>query len=394
MATSDTAPRGKLRRFIAIVSLSFGGFAIGASEFVAMGLLPEIAVDTGSSVPGTAAFIWVYALGVVIGAPVAGVLSKHFSQGRFLAVSLGVMGLLTGLTALMPGFAAVLGTRVASALPHAAYFGVGGMVASRLLGQNHAARGVAVVLGGLTVANVVGTPAATRLGQAFGWRVVYLLIAGIFIVAATGVAWSLWCLARPQRDAPQSQAQFSTFTEPELWRNVVVFALVNAGSFAVVSFTAPIVTDVAVMPATAIPTVLLLGGVGMTTGNYLGGAITDQSHRAAAFILIAVSALPFAALLIPPFSEVTVYIAFFFAGYAIGAASPLSQVRLMYSVPSRPQIGSSMNSFTGNFGSMLGTLSATISINATGGFTSVAWVGLSLVIPGWAGLVMMLRRQR
>lgn len=380
------------RRVLAISALSLGGFAIGASEFLAMGLLPEIAAEAGRGIEGAAAFVWSYALGVVLGAPVAGVLSTRFSQGRFLTASLLAMGLLTGLMATAPGFGVIIALRIAAALPHAAYFGVGGIAAARILGKHHAARGVAVVLGGLAVANVLGTPLGTRFGQLFGWRPVYLVVVGMFVLAACGVGASLSRLRRPMTPlAPRTL--IDAFANAELWRNILVFAMFNSGLFALVSFTAPLVTDLAGASDVAIPVALVASGAGMTVGNYVGGVVTDRSHRLAGVVLVAVSVAAFVGLLFTSAGIVAVYVALFFAGYGIGAVSPLSQVRLMRSVPIHSQIGSSMNSLAGNFGSVIGTVSATITLGAGTGIMGIVWVGLALSVPGWVGLWSVLRRR-
>jgi DHA1 family inner membrane transport protein len=185
------------RHLPALLALSLGGFAIGLTEFVAMGLLPDIAhnllpAQYAQSVPKSVAhagwMITVYALGVVIGAPLFAALAARVPRKKMVLGLLTLFVVGTVASALAPTFGLVLLARFVAALPHGAYFGAAGLVAASLMGPGKAGRGFAVVLGGLTVANVVGVPLITRLGQAAGWRVAYLAIAAVFALTFVAVA--------------------------------------------------------------------------------------------------------------------------------------------------------------------------------------------------------------
>lgn len=379
----QAAPTG-LRRWVALGALSLGGFAIGCSEFVAMGLLPEVAHEARRAVADTSVFAWGYALGVVIGAPLLGILSSRFARGRFLAASLVAMSVLTAATAVAPGFPAIIGARILAGVPHAAFFGVGAIVAAGLLGERHASRGVAVVLGGLTVANIVGTPVGAWLGQSLGWRPVYLGIATVFALAAAGTAWSLQGSRRP-RHAPDLRGSVRALMGGRLWRTIGVYGLVNAGLFAVVTFTAPIVTEVAHLSARGIPMVLAVSGVGMTIGNYAGGALADRNRLAAVVVAGGAAGGSFAALAVAGLWGPAVFVGFFLAAYALGAVTPFVQVDLMHAAPTHPQLGSSMNSLCANAGSVTGAVCASLAIAATGGYGVAMGVGVVLTGVGFAG---------
>lgn len=393
-ASSDPerAPWRGVGGVTAIVSLTLGGFAIGCSEFVGMGILPEVAAEfdpvgyalnPADSVAGVSVFVWGYALGVVLGAPVLGALSVRFRRGRFIAGSLLTMAVLTAVTALLPPFGGVIVLRVVSALPHAAYFGVAAIVAAGLLGSRHAARGVAVVIGGLTIANVVGAPLGTWVGQSFGWRPSYLAIASLFALAAGGAGWSLRGGAVPSTAPMPLLRALRPLGSHRLLTSIGVYALVNAGLFAVLTFAAPIVTGVAALDAASVPIVIAALGVGMTLGNYAGAAIADRSSRAAAMVSAALAALGFGALSSAAAWPALVFVGFALIGATLGCVTPFVQVRLMHAVPSNPQLGSSMNSLCSNAGSVTGGVVASAAVASSGAIMAAIWVGIALTGLGY-----------
>lgn len=386
---------------MALASLTLGGFAIGCSEFVAMGILPEVAAEFdpagyaashADAVAAMSIFVWGYALGVVLGAPVLGALSPRFRGGRFVAGSLLVMAALTAATALMPNFAAVVVLRILSPLPHASYFGVAAIVAAGLLGSSHAARGVAVVLGGLTIANVVGAPVGTWLGQSLGWRVSYLIIAALFALAAFGSAWSLSGHGPPPGPRVPLLRALRPLGSRSLLGSISVYALVNAGLFSVLTFAASIVTTVAGLGAASVALVMAAMGVGMTVGNYAGGAIADRSWQAAAVFSALTASVGFVGLAAAPSWTPMVHLGFACIGATAGSLTPFVQVRLMRAVPSNPQLGSSMNSLCANAGSVLGGVAASAAIAATGAVAAAIWVGVALTGTGYLAAVSWERR--
>lgn len=295
-----------------------------------MGVLPEVAHETGRTVADTSVFAWGYASGVVIRAPLLGILSARFARSWFLAGSLTAMAVLTATTALMPMLPTIVGARILSGLPHAAYFGVG----------------------------------------------------------AIGTGWSLQGSARPSAN-PALRGSLRALTSRTLWRNIVVYAFVNAGLFAVVTFTAPIVTEVARLGARGIPVVLAVTGVGMTTGNYVGGALADASRRAALLATFGSAGGAFVVLAVTGLWSGGAFVGFFLAGYALGAVTPFVQVALMRSVPAHPQLGSSMNSMCANAGSVTGAVCASVAIGNTGDYGAAVWVGVMLTGLGFLGVVAM-----
>lgn len=272
----------------AVISLALGGFGIGATEFVAMGLLPEMTQDLlaaayqadRDAALGTASwFVTAYAVGVVCGAPLMIALSTRLSYKASLLLFVGIFALGTVFTAVAPSFEVAVVSRFLAALPHGAYFGVAPLVAGQLLGLAKRGAGVAYVLLGLTVCNLLGVPLFTALGQQAGWRTAYLVIAGVFAVALLAIIVTVPRLQ--PATAMTLRTQLAAFKSGMLWAAVAVVALGMAGYFALYSYISPVVTELAVLPLGAVPWALATAGCGMTCGTLLGGKLADRNPQAA-----------------------------------------------------------------------------------------------------------------
>lgn len=395
---------GPWRRAAALLFLTVGGFAIGSSEFAGMGMLRSLASDTlprlAAAHPDVAAarasiFVWGYAAGVVVGAPIFAIASLRFRHKTFLVVSLGLMGVLTAAMSMTDAFAGVIALRVLAGFPHGAYFGVSAIVASRMMGGGHQARGVAVVLGGLSLANLVGAPAGTWLAQHVSWRAAYLSIAIMFAIAAIGVTITL----RAGRGPITPNRRGREMWDATLWRTVAGFALLNAAFFAVMTFIAAISTGYGRLDTSWATGVLAAAGLGMTIGNYAGGTVSDRSSRVSVPAVITVAGLAFAALVAAQRYPLLFPVAFGLVGFAMGFFAPYTQVQLMHATPRDPQLGSSMNSVCGNIGSVVGGLLAGVAVGVTGNAFAAVMVGVTLLaggsvttlrlnrasMPGWPG---------
>lgn len=280
------APLSPARRGLALLALALGGFGIGATEFVAMGLLPDLTRDL---LPGLAAtdppaaiaragwLITAYALGVVVGAPVFAVLSVHLPRKRLLLLLVGVLVLGTVASAVLPSFGWVLAARFVAALPHGAFFGTAALVAGRILGPGHQAKGIAFVLTGLTVSNVVGVPLITRLGQLAGWRTAYLVVAALF--ALTFLAILLAVPRQPVDGGASVRGELRALRRPQLWLMLGAGAIGFGGFFAVYTYIAEVVRSEAGLPPVFVPWVLAVFGLGMTVGTLVGGWAADRDLR-------------------------------------------------------------------------------------------------------------------
>ncbi|WP_255513552.1 MFS transporter [Homoserinibacter sp. GY 40078] len=389
MTTTAQPATGIVRTRLALLSLALGGFGIGATEFVAMGLLPQIAHDLlpqvwaqspDDAIAQSGAIISAYALGVVVGAPTIAVIAARVPRRAILlalaiAFTIGTVG-----SALAPTFGTVLLFRFLAALPHGAYFGIASLVAARLMGPGKRGQGVAFVLSGLTVANVVGVPLITALGQSAGWRVAYLVVAGIF--AASVVAIRLTVPAQPGDPEATPRRELGAFARPAVWFALLTGSVGFAGFFAVYSYVAPLATEVAGVPEAAVPWALVTLGLGMTLGNALGGWAADRGVLRAMFVCFGAFALALLGLALTAAQPVGLFAFLFAVGAAAAALSPAIQTRLMDVAGDSQTLAAAVNHSALNIGNALGAFLGGIVITAGFGFVAPTWVGLVLCVPG------------
>lgn len=379
------------RTRLALLALALGGFGIGTTEFVAMGLLPDIARDL---LPATWAVsqeealskaglvITAYAVGVVVGAPTIAAFAGRFPRKKLLvwlsiAFAIGTVG-----SAVAPTFESVLLFRFLAALPHGAYFGVAALAAARLMGPAKRGQAVAFVLAGLTIANVVGVPAITWLGQHTSWRVGYLVVAAIFVAVAIAIA-----LAVPaQAGDPHStmRRELSAFKKPTVWAALLTGALGFGGLFAVYTYVSPLATEIAGTPERFVPVALIVLGIGTTVGNLLGGRMADRGALRAVFQLFAAFAVALLTLALLATTVPGLLLGLFLVGLAASAISPAIQTRLMDVAGDSQTMAAAVNHSSLNLGNSLGAFLGGAVIAAGYGYLAPTWVGLMLVVPGVA----------
>ncbi|WP_353827384.1 MFS transporter [Agromyces sp. SYSU T0242] len=386
-----TTTASPMRIRLALLALAMGGFGIGATEFVAMGLLPDMAADLlpGLSATSTeaanAAAGWIisaYALGVVVGAPTIAAAAARWPRKRLLLALLAAFSLGTIASALLPTFELVVAARFAAALPHGAYFGIASLVAAGLMGPGKRARGVALVLSGLTIANVVGVPAITWLGQQAGWRVAYLAVAGIFVVTFLAVAAAV--PHQPGDPAATIGRELRIFTRAQAWFALAIGAIGFGGLFAVYSYVAPLATEVTGLPAGAVPLVLVVFGLGMTIGNLVGGRLADWSVRRSMYLFFGILAGALLFLVVAAAHPVGLGVGVFLVGAAAAALSPTIQARLLDVARDSQSIAAALNHSALNIGNSLGAILGGLVIAGGLGYVAPVWVGLLLTIAGSA----------
>lgn len=398
-------PVRPVRVWPALFALAFGAFGIGAAEFVALGLMPELAmglvpeVQAVSPERAIAQAGWLataYALGVVVGAPTLGVVAGRWPRRRVLVVLLGVAAAATFASAVLPSLELVLAARFVSALPHGAYFGVASLMAGSLLGPGKRGRGIALVLSGLTAATLAGVPLLTWLGQVAGWRAAFTLVGVLFLAALIAVA--VLTPAQPGDPAATLGRQLGAFRRGAVWLALATAAIGFGGFFAVYTYVATFVTETAQAGPGWVPAALAALGAGMVIGNPLGGWLSDRSMRLALFGGFA--SLIAALLLVVVLSGTLagVLIGVFLVGVTAMSLSPTLQARLLDVMGESPTLAGALNQSAINLGNGLGAYIGGAVIAAGFGYIAPAWAGVVLaaaaVVLGLIGFTLEHRHRR
>ncbi len=377
----------------AIVALALGGFAIGTTEFVTMGLLPDVAEGVDIDIPTAGHVISLYALGVVVGAPVLAALGTRLPR-RGLLIGLMVAFIAgNALTALAPGYGSLLAARFLAGLPHGAYFGVASLVAASLVAPHLRGRAVSSVMLGLAVSNVAGVPAATWLGQQLGWRSAYWAV--VVIAALTIVSVAAVVPASPANRGATVRTELGALRRPQVLLTLLVGVVGFGGMFAVYSYVAPLVTEVSGLSRGAIPLVLLVFGTGMVVGTAVGGRLADLAlFRSLVGANVAIGVV---LVLIPLAARtpVTIVAAVFLLGATSSVLVVCLQMRLMEVAGEAQMLGAALNHSALNAANALGAWLGGLVIAAGAGYTAPGLVGAALAAAGLAALTAsaLLRRR-
>ncbi|MFJ9897292.1 MFS transporter [Streptomyces sp. NPDC091280] len=366
---------------LALLALAVGAFGIGTTEFVIMGLLPEVADDLHVSIPTAGHLVSAYALGVVVGAPLLAAVTARLSRRTVL---IGLMALFVAgnaLSALAADYDYLLAARFLSGLPHGAFFGVGAVVATTLVAPERKARSVSLMFLGLTVANVVGVPAATLMGQHLGWRATFLAVSAIGLAAIASLAL---LIPHDHAHAPAVglRRELAALKSLPVWLALGTTVAGFGALFAAYSYITPMLTDAAGFADASVTLLLALFGVGATAGNLVGGRLADHSLRGTLFgglvSLGAVLAL-FPLLMTTEWSAALAVVLLGVAAFVTG--SPL-QLMVMEKASAGPSLASSANQAAFNLANAGGAWIGGLALAAGFGATSPAVAGALLALLG------------
>lgn len=362
---------------LGLIALAIGAFGIGLTEFVIMGLLPEVATDFGVTEATAGWLISGYVLAVVVGA--LGLTAATTRLPR-KPVLLGLIVLFiagNALTALAPDYTVAMIGRIIAALCHGAFFGIGSVVAAELVAPEKKARAIAIMFTGLTAANVFGVPFGTFLGQQFGWRSTFWVISAIGVVAFAGIAL---LVTAPKSTGPQVslRSELRAFRSGQVWLSLIVTALAFGGMFGAFTYIAYTLTGVTGFADTTVPWLLVLFGAGLVAGNWIGGRLADRSIDRT--LLIFIAALVVVLVLFGFFAwsqPVTIGILVLMGAFGFGTVPGL-QSRIMHYAGGAPTLASGANIGAFNVGNALGAWAGGLGIAAGLGYTSPIWIGAAI----------------
>ncbi|MCX4453683.1 MFS transporter [Streptomyces sp. NBC_01340] len=368
---------------LALLALAVGAFGIGTTEFVMMGLLPDVADDLHISIPSAGHLVSAYALGVVIGAPLLAAATARMSRRKVLIALMGLFVAGNALSAFAPDYHWLLAARFVSGLPHGAFFGVGAVVATNLVAPERKARSVSLMFLGLTVANIAGVPAATFIGQHFGWRATFLGVSAIGLAAIASLAF---LIPRDHTHAPTGglRGELAALRSLPVWLALGTTVAGFGALFSAYSYITPMLTDSAGYADSSVTLLLALFGVGATAGNLVGGRLADHSLRGTLFgglaSLVTVLAL-FPVLMSAQWSAAVAVTLLGTAAFITG--SPL-QLMVMEKASAAPSLASSANQAAFNLANAGGAWIGGVALAAGFGATSPALAGALLAVLGLA----------
>jgi DHA1 family arabinose polymer transporter-like MFS transporter len=376
-----------------LISLTVGGFGIGMTEFVMMGILPDIAKSLSISIPVAGHLISAYALGVVLGAPLLVGIAGSYPPKKILMGLMALFTVFNGLSAFAPNYETMMLTRLLSGLPHGAFFGVGAVVASRLADKGKEARAISMMFAGLTIANIIGVPIGTYIGHAMSWRITFVIISGVGLLTLLSLQQLLPEL--PANGDGNLRKELQLFTRVEPWLVLGITAIGTGGLFAWFSYIAPLLTDVSGFTPEQLTFILMLAGVGMAVGNLVAGRVADYiSPIKATALFLLLMAISLIIVSFVAHWKIPVLVMTFVTGaisFSLGAPIQILMIRVSNG---SEMLASSVSQAGFNIGNALGAYLGGLPIAAGLGYTSPEWVGAMLAFTGFSMAVILYYRQK
>jgi MFS transporter, DHA1 family, inner membrane transport protein len=381
---------------LALLALAVGAFGIGTTEFVMMGLLPEVAADLHVSIPTAGHLVSAYALGVVIGAPLLAAVTARMPRRTVLISLMALFVAGNALSALAPGHDSLLAARFLSGLPHGAFFGVGAVVATSMVAPERKARSVSLMFLGLTVANIVGVPVATLMGQHLGWRATFLGVSVIGLAAIASLALLIQRTLPGATPATGLRGELAALRSLPVWLALGTTVAGFGALFSAYSYITPMLTDAAGYADSSVTLLLALFGVGATIGNLLGGRLADHAMRRTLFAGLTSLAVVLALFPLLMRAQWSGALAVVLLGVAAFVAGTPLNLMVMEKASTAPSLASSANQAAFNLANAGGAWIGGLALAAGLGATSPATAGAALAALGLgvAGVAYVVDRRR
>ncbi|MFF2243317.1 MFS transporter [Arthrobacter sp. NPDC058130] len=380
---------------LGLLALAVGGFGIGLTEFVILGLLPEVAADFSVSIPVAGHLVSGYALSVAVG---GFLVTAATASMRPKAVLCGLMALfILGnlLSAVASDYTAMFAGRVVAALCHGAFFGIGAVLASTLVAPDRKARAISVMFAGLTIANVLGVPLGTFLGQQLGWRATFWAITIIGVIALSGLIAYVPARDAEHRGPGQLRRELGAFASGQVWLSILVTVFGFGAMFGAFTYIAPMLTGLSGLSPEAVPWMLVVFGAGLFTGNLIGGRAADANLDRSLLILLTILTVVLLVFTVTVNNPWGAGVTLFLLGTVGFAAVPGMQTRVLSFAHRAPTLASGVNISAFNLGNAIGAYLGGVTISAGLGLSSPVWVGAGLAVTAVAlmgAAVLLLRR--
>ncbi|MDT0688392.1 MFS transporter [Salegentibacter sp. F188] len=365
----------------ALLALAIGGFGIGMTEFVIMGILPDVAEALNITIPQAGHFISAYALGVVVGAPLLTGIGSKWPAHKVLMLLMVWFTVFNTLSAFANSYHLLLISRFLSGLPHGAFFGIGAVVAGQLAKPGKSAQAIATMFTGLTVANVLGVPFGTYLGHNYSWNVSFMAVGVVGVLAVLSIKFWMPELSRPSNNGIIKDLK--VLKKLELWMVILLTTVGTGGFFAWYSYIAPLITEVAGHPESIVSYAMILAGLGMVLGNLIGAKLAEKfSPIYSVLISLILMVIVLVANTYLASDKIAVLVmTFIIATVAFTLSTPI-QMAVINSAKGSEMLGSSLNQSAFNMGNASGAYLAGLPIAYGYGFTSADWVGAGMAGAG------------
>ncbi|TCU48314.1 MFS transporter [Curtobacterium sp. PhB146] len=361
-----------------LIALALGGFGIGLTEFVITGLLPEVAADYGVTETTAGWLVTGYALAVIVGALGLTAATTRLPRKPVLLGLLVLFIVGNTLSAIAPTYEVMMSGRVIAALCHGAFFGIGSVVAANMVERSKRASAVALMFTGLTASNVLGVPFGTLLGQALGWRSTFWAIVAIGVVALVGVL--VLVPAVRQAETPSLARELGVFRSGQVWLSLGMTVLGYGGMFGAFTYIAYTLTSVSGFPSSAVPWLLVVFGVGLFVGNFVGGKLAARSIDRTLLVVLVALTVVLGLFALVATSPVLTVIALVLMGAFGFATVPALQTRVMQYADHAPTLASGANIAAFNLGNALGAWIGGLTLAAGLGYTSPIWAGAGITL--------------
>ncbi|OPA77397.1 MFS transporter [Paenibacillus selenitireducens] len=390
MDTAIKRKESKSHYPIAIYMLMISAFAIGTTEFVIMGLLPQVASDLEVSIRQAGLLVSGYALGVAFGGPILTVMTVRLPRKGLLLALMALFVAANIMSAIANEYYVLMIARILSAFTHGTVFGIGSIVAARLVSPEKRASAIAMMFIGVTLANIMGVPMGTLIGQSYGWRTAFWVVAvlGIFSM----ITLAIFVPRLQNQETPSFMKEISVLRNPEVLRTLLMTVLGFGGVFVIFTYITPLLTDITGFRESTVTILLLLFGAGLTVGNIVGGKLSDWKLMPSLIGMLMMLMLVMAIFTFTSHNKIATVITIFVWGFFAFGTVPGFQMRVLDKAQSAPNLASALNIGAFNLGGAGGAWLGGVVLESPLGLKSLPWVAalvtlLGLMLTIWSHVV-------